>query len=475
MRRSFAFKLAAAFAGIGIAAAAITALLVNLAFGAKFNSYIQQQQQARRTQLVQTLSQSYSRNGGWNKTDLAAIAPVVTMDGGSLVLQGPSGNTIWSTSSDVGANAMMQMHRGMMGSSSLGPVQDLAVYANGQKVGTAVVQFPNAGVLPQDRSFRDSVNRIFLFGGLVAGLGALAMGGLLARRATSPARELTAAAREYAAGDHTRRVKVETSDELGEMGAAFNRMAATIDEEDRLRKAFATDVAHELRTPLAILRTQIEAMQDGVRPQGPESLASLHEETLRLGRLVDDLQTLSAADAAGFALQLQETDLAPLVRMTAEEFSTPYEEKGVELHEELEDVAVTADPTRVRQIVANLLSNALKFTPEGGRVRVALQGSDDGAVIAVSDSGRGISPDEIGHVFDRFYRGKDVRAGGSGVGLTVVRELVQAHGGTVQAESAGVDRGSTFTVLLPSSELRERFTTPSHRLVSVEADRKELS
>jgi signal transduction histidine kinase len=257
------------------------------------------------------------------------------------------------------------------------------------------------------------------------------------------------------------------------MARSFNAMADTVEEEDRLRRTFAGDVAHEIRTPLAILQSQIEALQDGVTEVSPTELESLHEETLRLRRLVGDLETLASADAAGFALAMEPVELEAVAREVTREFAGPFEAGGVTITSDLQHVIVDGDPIRLRQIAANLLSNALKFTPEGGKVRIELEREGDRAVLRVSDTGVGIPPDELPHVFDRFFRGRHVRAGGSGIGLTVVRELVSAHGGEVDVSSEP-GSGTTFTVRIPvaSSPLPTSFTPPSQGGPSVRAIRR---
>jgi len=467
MRRSYALRLAAAFAGVGIAAAAITAILVNLAFGTRFTSYLEDQQRLRQQQLVADLAQSYSANGGWNTEALRSLQSLALADGGTMRLVDASGETIWNPSAGAGGQ-MAAMHRKMMGGGPLGPEERLPIVVNGSVVGTAIVREPKLGLFPQDVAFRSSVNRLLLIGGLVAGLAALALSFVLARRATAPARELTRAASALAAGDRSERVDFEAGDEFGEMARAFNSMADTIEQEDRLRRVFAADVAHELRTPLTILRTQIEGIQDGVLEPSSASLASLHEEALRLQRLVADLETLASAEAAGFSLVRQPVDLRLLLEGAAREFAGPYEDEEVRLATELADVAVEADPTRIRQVVTNLLSNALRFTPPGGEVRLSLALEGAAAVIAVSDTGPGVAPDELPHVFDRFFRGRGARAGGSGIGLTVARELVLAHGGELEVASEP-GRGTTFTVRLPEASSRPRpaFTDPSHGATTV--------
>jgi signal transduction histidine kinase len=474
MRRSYALRLAAAFAGVGIAAAAITAILVNLAFGSRFTSYLEDQQRVRQQQLIADLARSYEANGGWDPTDLRSLQSLALMDGGTMQLLDADGDVVWNASAGAGGQ-MAAMHRRMMGSGPLGPEQRLPVTVDGSVVGIAVIRLPRAGVLPQDAAFRSSVNRMLLVGGLVAGAVALGLGFVLARRATAPARALTRAATALAAGDRTQRVDFEAEDELGEMARAFNSMADTIEEEDRLRRAFAADVAHELRTPLTILRTQIEGMQDGVVEASSTSMISLHEETLRLQRLVADLETLASAEAAGFSLDRRPVDLRLLLEEAIREFAGPYGSEGVLLSADLADVVVEADGTRIRQVAANLLSNALKFTPPGGEVHLGLSVRGGDAFITVADTGPGIPPDELPYVFDRFFRGRGSRSGGSGIGLTVARELIRAHDGDVQVTSE-LGAGTTFTVRLPaaSSPPSGLFTGPSHGQATVGATKGDV-
>jgi len=274
---------------------------------------------------------------------------------------------------------------------------------------------------------------------------------LLARRATAPVRELTTAAQEMAAGNRDRRVKHKSQDEFGAMAAAFNSMADAINEEDRLRRTFAADVAHELRTPLMILSSQLEAIEDGVIKLGPGSIRSLKEETDRISRSVSDLEVLASADAAQFTLRRSEVDLGAQTGAVAAEFASLFAESSVRLVISTEPTLIDGDPTRLRQVVGNLLSNALKFTPEGGEVRIAVRRQADQAVLEVADSGPGVPASELERVFERFYRGRGVRASGSGVGLTVVRELVQAHGGQVTAGTAA-GGGALFRVTLPLAD-----------------------
>jgi len=444
MRNSYAWRLAAGFAGVGLAAAVLTAILVNLSFGGLLSGYLGQQQQSRQDQVVALLAGAYERHQSWDPAELEAVSPALAMMGAGVSLQDASGRPVWS----IAGGSTSSMTGPMMGGTTLGAPQRLPVMVGGTVVGTATVSLPVQGRLAVNVAFRDAVNRLLLLGGLLGGLAALALGLVFARRATIPVRDLTRAAGQLAAGDRGARVLQRSGDEFGQMAAAFNSMADTIVEEDRLRQTFAADIAHELRTPLMILSSQLEAMEDGILGLGPDSIKSLQEETHRLSTLVADLEVLASADAAHFSLQKERVDLAVLAAAVAAEFDQLFQAGGVSLEPKLEAEVVDGDPARLRQIVGNLLANALKFTPAGGRVRIRLEREAGRAVIEVSDSGPGISPDELERVFERFFRGRAGSAGGSGIGLTVVRELVAAHGGEVRAGNAA-GGGAVFTVAIP--------------------------
>jgi two-component system, OmpR family, sensor histidine kinase BaeS len=445
MRDRFALRLAAAFAAIGIAAAALTAVLVNIAFDARFAGYLEEQQERRIEHLATSLAEAHDRANGWQPAELDRVAAVALMDGGTVRLSDLDGAVVWEGE----GGPMARMHRQMMGTGPLGPERDVTITADGEVVGTAAVALPQAGLLPSDVAFRSAINRALLLAGGLAGAIAIGVGLVLARRATAPARELTDAARAFAAGDRGRRVQLDRSDEFGQMAAAFDRMAETVEEEDRLRRTFAADVAHELRTPLMILRGEIEALEDGIVAASPQALASLREETIRLGRLVDDLETLARADAAGFTLEHRPVVLADVVAEAVAGYAPALETRAVTIDVRADtDARLLGDHSRLVQVVTNLLGNAAAHTPDGGRIEVTVTSQPDAVVLEVADTGTGIPPDELPHVFERFFRGRGALPGGSGIGLTVVHDLVDAHGGEVTANNDAAG-GARFTVRLP--------------------------
>lgn len=449
MLRTFASRLSLAFAGVGIAAAALTALLVNGAFGTRLTGYLQDQRVARQSQLTGALADSYARMGGWDAVDLDSLAPIGLMDGGTLRVVDASGDQVWEASGSSVGPHMSEAHREMMGTGPLGPERRVEIRVDGYVVGTAIFRLPEAGLLPQDVAFRRSMNRSLFAGGLAAAAASFGLGVLLARRATAPARALSAAARAFAAGEHDTRIPPLTSREFAEMGLSFNEMADTLEEEDRLRRTFAADVAHELRTPLAILRSQIEALQDGLYDPSTHVIASLHEEILRLSRLVGDLETLASADASGFSLVKETVDLREVAAQVMDDLVGTSASQEVALTSELAEAQVIGDRTRLVQVASNLIVNALKFTPSGGSVRIETRLEDGSAVLKVTDNGHGVAEDELPKVFDRFFRGSGAKAGGSGIGLAVAKQIVEAHEGSIAMQSRlGV--GTSVQVRLPS-------------------------
>jgi signal transduction histidine kinase len=448
---SFGARLTAAFTGVGLAAAALTAILVNLSFNALLSGYLSGQQQERQQMVAGVLATSYEREGGWRPAALDQLGAELLPDGGDVRVRDTSGVEVWTYSTSTSAGAI---HRELMGEGALSSERSMPILDRGVRVGTALMRLPTPGLLPHDREFQTAVNRMLLVGGLVGGLLALGLALLLARRATQPVRELTSAATELASGRAGRRIHITADREFGAMADAFNAMADTIEAQEEVRRAYASEVAHELRTPLMIQRSQFEAMEDGLIEPDPASFRSLLEENRRLSRLVADLEVLGSAEAARFSLQRRPLDLAEPVRTAAAQVGPLFREKGIELSVDLRPVAAQADSERVGQVVVNLLSNAVKHTRRGGRVSISLRRSGPWGIIEVSDSGRGISEADLPKVFERFYRGHQPQGRGAGIGLAVVRELTEAHGGRATVESL-VGRGATFRIVLPAD------TTPS--------------
>jgi signal transduction histidine kinase len=284
------------------------------------------------------------------------------------------------------------------------------------------------------------LSRAGLIAALVAVGISLVLALLLSYRLLLPVHALTQAAGRLAQGDLSQRVQVKGNDELAQLGQAFNHMAESLQKSEENRRAMTADIAHELRTPLAIQRAHLEAFQDGIYPPTYENLNSVLEQNLLLTRLVDDLRTLALADAGQLSLDFQPVDLVAIAQGSIDQFALQAEARQVKLQLDSRGQChpIVADPARLGQILGNLLSNALRYTSTGGQITMTVNCLDEAVKLTVHDSGPGIPEESLPHIFERFYRGDRSRnrsEGGSGLGLAIARQLAQAHGGDLTASN----------------------------------------
>ncbi|HEY3018576.1 MAG TPA: ATP-binding protein [Solirubrobacteraceae bacterium] len=308
-------------------------------------------------------------------------------------------------------------------------------------------------VLNAEDSFIDQrLGNVRMLGLGLALIFALASAGLVTVTLVRPLRRLTAATDRMGTGDLEVRAELGGGAELARLGAAFNRLGEALRREDDLRRATAADIAHELRTPVTGILARIEAAQDRVMPDPHANLAAMHEETLRLARLIEDVGQLAEAQKPALLVERARVDLGAVARARADAHRDFFRAKGIDFVDDVTAAPVHADASRLEQIVDNLLSNALRYTDPGGAVKLSVRTQRDRAMLEVSDTGIGIVAEDQGRVFDRFWRSDRSRSratGGAGIGLAVVRELVEAHDGDVTLESAP-GCGTRFCVRLPA-------------------------
>ena len=287
------------------------------------------------------------------------------------------------------------------------------------------------------------------FGLLILGLlGVAFLAGRAVRRMAAPIGDVMEAADRVAGGDYSTRVQVRGPGEVGRLAHSFNQMTERLQANETQRRALLADVAHELRTPLSVIRGNVEGMLDGVYPPDEDHLGPLLEETAVMARLLDDLQTLSTAEAGVLRLHRERVDPAALATDAVATFRARADRAGVALTCRAPGPVpeVDVDPVRIGEVLANLLTNAIRHTPAGGSVRVVVEPDPAGVAVAVADTGPGIDPRDLAHVFDRFVKSAD--SGGAGLGLAIARSLVEAHGGRITAESAP-GQGTTMRFVLP--------------------------
>ncbi|MFC1902071.1 sensor histidine kinase [Chloroflexota bacterium] len=300
------------------------------------------------------------------------------------------------------------------------------------------------------------ISQLLLWGSLVAIAAALLITFFLSRRILSPIKALTLTANRLGKGDFSQRVRVKGKDEVAEMGQAFNAMASNLERTEQLRRNMVADIAHELRTPLSNLQGYLEAIHDGVKRPDTETILSLNEEATLLSRLVNDLQELSLAEAGALRLNRHPEDITRLITQAVAAMQTQAETKGLSLSTDLAEKlpAMNIDSQRISQVLRNLLENAVAHTAQGGAITVTARQRDQWIEVTVADTGEGIRAEDLANIFERFYRVDKSRTratGGSGLGLTIARRLVEAHGGNIKAESEP-GNGSAFTFTLPAAE-----------------------
>ncbi|NIO70702.1 MAG: HAMP domain-containing protein [Anaerolineae bacterium] len=487
-------RLTLAFVLVTLVGVSTVALLANLNASRQFRYYLVHSEMmgwddpstALGTSLAEDLTAYYERQGSWDGVEDVfgdMGGPMQPGRGHGAMQPGWGRGPMWwggaSTLLADGQGLIVYDSQGRRAGETLSRSEQklaIPIQAEGQTVGFLLAIPPSGMQLqPQEQSFLDQVNQALLLAGALAGALSILLGLGLSRGLTAPLARLTAAARRIAGGDLSQRVPETGSAEIATLGQAFNQMAADLEKAEELRRNLVADVAHELRTPLSVLQGNLRAILDGVYPLEQAEIAALYDETRLLSRLVDDLHELAQAEAGQLHLDLHPTDVVEIVQTTVANLAVAAEAKGVRLTTDLADglPPVLVDPDRLAQIMRNLLSNALRHTPEGGQITVSATYNErcefnEAAVrIVVADTGEGIPPEDLPHIFDRFWRADRSRARetagpstsrrgelvepsgrGSGLGLAIARHLVQAHGGEMGVESE-VGRGSRFWFTLP--------------------------
>jgi two-component system, OmpR family, sensor histidine kinase BaeS len=323
-------------------------------------------------------------------------------------------------------------------------------------VGAVAISDRVARGSPVEQNVLHSMTIAAVWGTIITSLLALIVGAWLARIFTNPLRSMIATMRRIQDGDLQARIHIKSKDEFGEVAATFNEMTDRLWRTEEARRHLVADVAHELRTPLTIMQGQLELIQQGVKPAEPATLLPIQDEVMRLTRLVQDLHQLSLAEVGNLPLNKAPTDVVELVERVVDNFQIEAEERQIQLLFEsaVEHTAILQiDPDRMTQVFVNLLGNALRYTPSGGRVVVRVERADKDIRVSVADSGPGIDEAHLPHIFNRFYRVEGDRSrgsGGTGLGLAIAKEFVEAHHGRIDVSSV-VGRGTVFDVWLPLS------------------------
>jgi two-component system, OmpR family, sensor histidine kinase BaeS len=429
-------QLTLAFVGVALAAMFAAVAIFWLTVDADFNQLVQSQQTIVTESLARAAGAAYG-DGRWAQADLAPVISMVSHTGTGIEIRTSAGRLIrssprFATIARQGVNVTKP------------------VVVRGRPVGLVTIAFGRGVLTRLVSNYKAERLRARVASVLLAILIAVVVATILSRLITAPVDRLIWAVRARISGSTNARVgHVKGLSRLRELSAAFDEMADAKEQQDQLRRNLVADVAHELRTPIAVLQAGHEAMLDGVTEPTSEHVTGLRDEVLRLSRMVDDLQRLASAEAAAVQLTLIRRDLAAVAATAAASLVESFEASDVTLVERLVKVEVMCDPLRMHEVVVNLLTNALKFTPAGGQVTLETEEFGEDGRLRVIDTGIGIPADELPHVSERFFRGKKSSGvAGSGIGLTIVSELVRAHHGSLKFNSQPGE-GTTVSVLLP--------------------------
>jgi signal transduction histidine kinase len=433
---SFALVIAIALGASGVMAA--------VAARTEIQKSEREAEEQRLTRLEELLVQDYLRNQGWQNTlPMIQLAAHLT------------GQTYWVVDeNDIVVIDSQNQVTGRLVTSGIEYDSSKPIVSIEGRHALLLTnpRFVSESQPAQSRTAEPSITRYLVWGGVVAAVSALILTFLLSGRILAPVAALSRAARRLSRGDFSQRVRIAANDEVGELTETFNRMSEELGRTQELRRNMVADVAHELRTPLTNIRGFVEAMHDGVMEADGKTLKSIHEEVMLLTRLVEDLQDLSLAEAGQLKLDMQKLDLSDLARRAVDAARTRADAKRIQIDASLQRAEMRGDSSRLVQLVSNLVTNAINYTPEGGRVEVVVARVGDEVVAKVVDTGIGIPQEELLHIFERFYRVDKSRTrstGGVGLGLTIVKRLAEAHGGRVDVQSE-VGKGSVFTVAFPA-------------------------
>jgi two-component system sensor histidine kinase BaeS len=413
-----------------------------------FREYLEGEREDRIYWITAAMESSYDKNEGWSTKDVVEDMIWALMLGFDVRLYDMKGEVIMDTERAINAQSQAVVRR-VIALSDFDERRTgekflpYPLFLGGEQIGHLEVSLLSPR---KEGVFVARSDRLLLVSLLVLGGFAIIFSVFFSRKLTFPIKGLTRAATDISGGNLKSRIKISGNDEIAQLSDAFNRMAQSLEIQESLRRKLTTNIAHELRTPISAIRGELEAMIDGLIPIDKEHLQSLYAEIGRLRKIIEGIEELSQAEASSRYLRKTIFPLYPFLEGISGRFGMLFAEKGVGIELSCDEkLTINADPDRLSQIIINLLSNALKATESGGNVMITANEGPTGTVIEVGDSGSGIADEDIPFIFERFYRGAK---GGLGIGLTIVRELIEAHGGTITARS-DAGKGAVFTLTFP--------------------------
>lgn len=461
MKNRLSFRLSAGFAAIVLTTVALISLLANLLINRQFEKYVERQQEGFAQNLADSLGDQFDvRLGQWNLDYIHGFGMYALNDGYIIKLYDRDEGVIWDAQNhdmtlcrQIMGDIFLRMEKRKPQAQGDFVTKRYELERMGSLIGYADISYYSPYAFDEnDFRFVDSLNRILGAVGVLSLAAAVLAGTVLARHISGPIEQTMEITREISEGNYKMRVKPErTVAELAELIRSVNSMAEALENQEALRRRLTRDVAHELRTPLANVSAHLEAMLEGVWEPSDERLQGCYDEILRISGIVSDLESLEAIESENAKLKREPVELKKLCEAVKASFEARLAEKRLTCVVEGDDAVIEGDEKRLHQAVFNLMSNAVKYSFEGGQIRMEILELETEAVLKVEDRGIGIAGEELSLIFERFYRTDRSRSrstGGTGIGLAIVKSVVLAHGGSVEVESKE-GAGSCFAVRLP--------------------------
>lgn len=460
MKYSLRNRLTLSYILIAMVCVFLISIIASISLESLFRSYVKMNQGEKNQNIVDLISQQYKASTGWNKEVIQDIGINALENGMIVSVADDKENLIWDATLYNSGMCEQMMNNMAHSMTSRYPNWKgeftTARYSmnNGDKeLGSVTIGYYGPFYFNKvDMAFINAVNTVSAGVGLISLILAFILGNFMSKRISTPVSRVINTAEMISKGYYDDRSN-EISDirEISQLTGAINNLAESLEQQEKLRKRLTADVAHELRTPLATLQSHIEAMLDGIWEPDEKRLKSVHEEITRLSRLVGDMEKLTRYESENRVLNKSEFDGLELVKGIMSNFEKECRDKGIETEVSGEPVKIYADRDKLIQVVVNLVSNAVKFTGKDGIIRVSVGSEHNNVVLSVADTGIGISAQDQPHIFERFYRADASRSrltGGAGIGLTIVRSIVEAHHGSISVESE-LGKGTRFTIVLP--------------------------
>ncbi|PKM49377.1 MAG: two-component sensor histidine kinase [Firmicutes bacterium HGW-Firmicutes-7] len=460
MKYSLRTKLSLSYVFVALISITVISVLTNSMLNKQFEVYVKKNIEQRNIEIVSAITNQYVPGGAW-KTSLVEDIGVGALGNGLIIrLENNNGEVIWdATVHNHGlcqriihqmTNNMNSRYPNLKGSYIEVPY---AIMSDSNEVGKLYIGYYGPFYLnDNDFEFINSLNRLFVSVGVFSMAFALVIGYIMARRLSKPIARVIDATQMISKGYfHDRINEASNTKEIGQLTESVNQLAQTLETQELLRKRLTGDVAHELRTPIATLQSHMEAMIDGIWEPDIQRIQSCHEEIMRIGRMVGDLEELSRYESENLLLTKTSFDISQVISRILQNFQTDFRKKNINIVFTDKEHIIEADQDKISQVIVNLVSNALKYTAQGGLVEIEVLAEEKATKLIVRDNGSGIPEKDLPYIFERFYRADQSRnrmTGGAGIGLTIVKTIVDAHKGTIMIDSE-IDMGTQISILLP--------------------------